>query len=145
MGSSVFPNEEVGILEVNFSTSGIYSICFRNENAKSGAVVIWFDVNPHDGSRKILPATENGTLIKGSHEETRHDLRLVRNLINNIEWVFYDLEKEHVLLGKKTYSRYVLLDYLQMRIAFIYIFEIFLFLGVTVGQILVVKTWFRRR
>ncbi len=145
MDSDAFPNEEGRILEMYFSLPGIYSLCFQNKNAKSGAVVIWFDVNPHDSALRVLPGSDNVILIKGSHEETRHDIQLVRELMNKIEWVFYGLEKKQVLLGIKANSRCRLLSYVHMEIAFIYIFEICLFLGVTVGQILVVKTWFRRR
>ncbi len=123
---------------------GIYSLCFRNENTRSRPVVVWFDLN-YEPNAEDFPVVNSGTIKKGSRAEIRHDMELIRRLINKIESEFYHLEKNQMLSGKQSDNRYLLLSYVHMKIAFIYIFEIFLFLGATVGQILVVKTWFRRR
>ncbi len=123
---------------------GIYSLCFRNENARSVPVVVWFDLN-HEPNAPDFPVVNNGPIVKGSRDEIRHDMQLIRRSINQIESMFYHIEKNQILSENHSDNRYLLLSYAHMRIAVIYIFEICLLLGVTVGQILVVKTWFWRR
>ncbi len=120
---------------------GMYSLCLRNENVKSEPAVVWFGLN-HKPNAESLPAFNAGN---DSKDRAQHDLQVIRALINRIESAFYRLEKNQVLSGKQSENRYFVLTHVHVRLAFLYIFEICLFGGVAVLQILVVKTWFLRR
>ncbi len=142
-----------------YLSPGMYSLCFRNRSTRPETVILWFDVNPRLDTlmsftgiydKDKLRTKEDHLLPKSGDspqdDSQKHDdLERVRLLINKIELEFYDLEKKQLLRGKHAEHQYSVLSYVNTQIAFIYVFEICLFLGVTIGQILIVKTWFRRR